>query len=129
MTATIKLNFDPASSAWLNELSRLLRLFSESLDQPVDLLKLIRSFGRGGIGGDLNLRATGGTDDCRIILELSERLGNLMSALRAWDGKGEFVADLGHGGVPSGSDPSSVAEAETGVLGFPSNVSREEVGS
>lgn len=111
MTASLRIVYDPHSLAWMSELNRLLRLLSESVEQPVDLIDLVSRFAGRGIGADLKLLAAGSANEQRIILEPSERLRALMSALRAWDGKGEFVLDRHDASSTQGADHSPSGEA------------------
>lgn len=108
-STTINFTFDATGAAWISELARLLRLFTEVSDKPVHLVELVGSFTGSGIRSDLNLVTTRGAGEQRITLEPGERLQNLMTALRTWDGKGNFVAETGHDSHSIGGNPRSVA--------------------
>jgi hypothetical protein len=82
---------DDTTIAMLDELrTNLLRLF-ETVKKPVYLIQLTRGVIDGGFARNLECLTTGPALNRRIVLKPSQRLLELMSAMRTWDRESQFV--------------------------------------
>jgi hypothetical protein len=104
---TIQLSVDPASMTWIAEIRRCMSVLGELVPCPVDLIEVVgRLPDRSGAFKLCRLPASAAGDH-RIVLEPCQALRDLVAAVRAFEGMGEFVAELGHDGALPDSDDSS----------------------
>lgn len=112
---TIKVTVDPASGDWLREFAARMSGLADLVDKPVDLVQLVSDLPRGAAGLHFESVTTGGAGDRRLILKPGNAFLELMSALRAFQGRGNFVAEFGHDNSLSvGSGDATVTESPAG---------------
>lgn len=86
MTTVVKLHGpDDATIDQLEELGVNLLRLSEAVEQPVNLIDLIGHIRDRGIAGDFKCFTAGDTNDLRISFIFSQRLLNLMTAMRGME--------------------------------------------
>lgn len=100
-TPTIRISFDPSSLAWITEITRCLSVLNELVPRPVEIIDLIDNLPDRAAAFNLRSLPTLGTDDRRLVLEPCQGFRDLVAAVRAREGVGEFVACLGHDLAPS----------------------------
>jgi len=108
--ATIKITVDASTSEWLSEITRCLSLLNEIVPRLVEIVEIFDNLPERG--SSLFIRKSfraARTNEHVIVLEPCQGLRDLVAAMRAREGLGEFVAELGHGGTPTGLKPSSLA--------------------
>lgn len=75
----------------LEELKTNLSRFSKAVQKPVNLIQLVRRVLDGGLASNFKCSTTGSALNRRIILDPSQRLLNLVTAMRAWNRKCQVV--------------------------------------
>ena len=89
---SVRLSYDDSTLEFLAELRSRLSRLSEAVHKPVNLLNLIRDLSPRSAAIHFELMRTGRAIERRIILKPSDALLRLMTALRAWDGESDCVA-------------------------------------
>src|SRR3954447_1987326 len=93
---TAPITVDASSLAWLAELRERLSRFSQLVEKPVDLVKLIHDLPK-PVSRNFNLVAARGAGESRIVLKRSDCMVRLMTALLALDRDGHRVGSVGSG--------------------------------
>lgn len=92
----LKVTIDPSSHAWLAEITRCLLVADQLVPRPVEIIELISGLPDRSVAFNLRSLPAHGAGNRRIILEPCQALRDFVAAVRAREGMGEFVAELGH---------------------------------
>ena len=114
-TPTIRISFDPASLSWINEITRCLSVLNELVPRPVEIIDLIDNLPDRAAAFNLRSLPAFGANDRRLVLEPCQGFRDLVAAVWAREGMGEFVAGLGHDLAPSETADCSAKAGAAGA--------------
>lgn len=114
VNAALSLHIEQQPPGVIAELAQRLSALGELVPCPVELLDLVRSFPGSAAALDFDLLPAVGACEQRIVLKLSRRGFELLTALRALQVPGDLATESGHFQSPSLVDTAMVTESLPG---------------